>query len=166
MKAISIETYIASNNPDEAMALLKEMGSPKPKDFDDLVAKLHIATKKHGAKAFERLSKMETPYKSLVLSYEEEDENKSNCSGGCKCGGSSNFSGDDVSNMELANLFSVPSEIPAPTPVQAVVPQISLVNEPFNKSENNYLRLHPTAVGVGVTLLGIAVVIGVVKMVK
>ena len=59
MKPISIETYISSNNPNEVMRLLREMGSPKPKNFDDMVAKLHIVLlKRFGEKAFDRLSKL------------------------------------------------------------------------------------------------------------
>lgn len=166
MKKLSIESYIADQNPTEVMALLKEMGCPKPKNFDDMVAKLHIATKKYGEKAFERLAEIDTPYRSLILASQEDE--KSNCSGGCKCGKMSNFVDNDNVELELANIAKNYTDVPPVAPPSAIptVPVLVPENKFPSVSENKYLRFHPAAVGAGVALLTVGLVVAIVKTVK
>jgi hypothetical protein len=83
MKPITIESYIASNNPDEVMGLLRALGSVKPKDFDHMVRLLHTATEKYPERTFAELAKIETPYYQLAMSYAPEHEKVSGCDGGC-----------------------------------------------------------------------------------
>ena len=81
---LSIETYVTVSNPHEVMRILKELGAPAVTSNEDLLNKVHYATDKFGAKMFERLADIETPYRSLILTeYEKErgGEKKSNCSG-------------------------------------------------------------------------------------
>ena len=92
MKAQTIETYIAINNPKATARALEEMGAPKVKSNEDLLAKVHFATDKFGMKAFEKLAQIDTPYRKLILS---TLETKSNCGGGCSGCGKSNAGGPE-----------------------------------------------------------------------
>lgn len=77
----TIETYIALNNPKEAVRVLElELGAPKVTGHADLIRKIHYATEKFGLSAFNKLAMIDTPYRRLILS--QIDEKKSNC-GGC-----------------------------------------------------------------------------------
>lgn len=157
MKPISIETYIASNNPNEAMSLLKEMGSPKPVNFDDFVAKLHIATQRYGAKAFERLSKIDTPYQKLILS---GSETKSNCGG---CSGVNGIGSEDL-DAQLAAIPASPNGEPIVTQVKVAEPVAPIIIAPSIKP--SYFELHPAVKYVGGTLLVLGVIYAVGKITK
>lgn len=125
---LSIETYVTVSNPHEVMRILKELGAPAVTSNEDLLNKVHYATDKFGAKMFERLADIETPYRSLILTeYEKErgGEKKSNCSGGCSgcdgkysnCSGChSNANGDEGWNDEIENIpqTGVSKSTPAP----------------------------------------------------
>ncbi len=105
---MTIEKYVAINNPQEAAKVIYELGAPKVTSNQDLLSKLNHATKQFGDKAFEKLAQIETPYRSLILTYSEK---KSNCSGDCKCsekksgccGGASGVNGAQDANWELPN---------------------------------------------------------------
>ncbi len=94
----SIEHYIARNSPEETKKILERMGSPKIKNNQDLLKRVHEATNKFGMDAFSKLAEIETPYRSLILSEYEKSkaasgEKKSNCCGG----GSSGIDGESTS---------------------------------------------------------------------
>ena len=114
----SIETYIATENPKEVAKLLREMGAPAITSQEDLLAKVQYATDKYGRKAFERLAKIDTPMRSLILTF-NESEKKSNCGGFSGCNGSySSAAGDSVDNLpsfEVDNQ-SIPTISAAPAP--------------------------------------------------
>lgn len=103
MNSTSIETYIAKENPKAVAKLLTDMGAPAITSNEDLLSKIHYATDKYGRKVFEKLAKIETPMRSLILTF-NESESKSNC-GGCShfsnCSGYGNVAGDNPDNMPI-----------------------------------------------------------------
>lgn len=143
----TIETYIALNNPQGAAKVLAELGAPRIISNDDLLNKIHFATKQFGEKAFDKLAQIDTPYRRLILT--EYSKNKhSNCSG---CGGSCGFDG----SWELANQAPAASKSSAPAHSYSVAP-VPEPNAPIHTSTN---RLAVAAV----VLLGVLTVSIIVK---
>lgn len=120
---ITIEEYVALNNPKEADALIRKYGIPASKSYRDLVAKLKALTKRKREEAFIEISKINTPYKELILSISEESSNacgcsgfdgekKSNCAG---CGGNCGMSNADGDSKEIKSeekIVSTPPFLP------------------------------------------------------
>lgn len=139
---MTIEEYIALNNPKATARVIEAMGAPKiiPGDMKDLNKKVLYATNTFGLKAYEKLAEIDTPYRKLILS--TISEGKSNCAGcGGGCGGHSNCSGcSGIDGPKDAKEFVV-----KPT---SDVPAVS----------NNHLMV------AGVVLLGILTIAVVVKL--
>ncbi len=151
----TIETYIALNNPDDTLMLLKELGSPKPKNTEDMLRLLHKATEMYPEKAFAELAKIETPYYQLIMSHgakheETKPETKSathsNCSGGCSgCSGEkSNADGD----------------------LKAIDPTVAKEKDKTIIYLPSFFTSHPTATAVGATILAFGLLVGVYKLLE
>lgn len=98
---ITIEHYLATNNPREVEELLKRKGVPPPKNLPDAIGKLNLLMKREGNEIVKELALVSTPYRDLILSTQEDKvssacgcsgfggnggEQLYNCSGGCdKC---------------------------------------------------------------------------------
>jgi len=145
----SIETYIATENPKEVAALLREMGAPAITSQEDLLAKVRYATDKFGRKAFERLAKIDTPMRSLILTF-NESEKKSNCGGCSGCNGSYNAAGDAVDNLPS---FEVDNQSIPTAAAPAAVPMVS---------HGSVGNAHPMLI-VGAVLLGVITISILVK---
>lgn len=78
---ISIEHYIATNNPRAVEELLKRKGIPAPKNLPDAIGKLNLLMKREGNEITKELSEIKTPYQLLVLSSKEDEKTSSAC--GC-----------------------------------------------------------------------------------
>lgn len=114
---MTIEKYLAENNPQEVAAILELNGSRKI-NKKNIEAVLLRFTEKKGDFAFEQLAKIDTPYRRLILSNSDSEnkaEAKSNCGGdedcGCaekksNCCGGSNADGDTKSEKEQFNGMS------------------------------------------------------------
>lgn len=107
---ISIEHYIATNNPSEVAAILTKRGIPAPKNLPDAIKKLQFIMSREGNNVTKELASINTPYQSLILSSQDDvsedksnacgcsgfdGEKKSNCSGDCSCNKKSNATGDE-----------------------------------------------------------------------
>jgi len=146
----SIETYIATENPKEVAKLLREMGAPAITSQEDLLAKVHYATDKYGRKAFERLAKIDTPMRSLILTF-NESEKKSNCGGCSGCNGSySSAAGDAVDNLPS---FEVDNQSIPTAVAPASIPMVS---------HGAIGNAHPMLI-VGAVLLGVITISILVK---
>lgn len=99
----SIETYIAMNNPKATARVLEELGAPRITSNEDLLNKVHFATKQFGLKAFEKLAEIDTPYRKLILS--QFGESKSNACGCSSADGSKEIvlKGRPVPTEELSD---------------------------------------------------------------
>ena len=64
---ITIEHYIATNNPSQAQAVLDKYGVPKATSMTDLLKKVHYVILKHKDFAMNDLAKIDTDYKRLIL---------------------------------------------------------------------------------------------------
>lgn len=111
---VSIEHYLASNNPMSVNQLLQKNGLKNQVDVLGMIKGLQFLINKKGNAIVSDLADIDTPYKSLILAkYLPSGEIKSNacgCSGfngeeksncaGCvgKCGGMSNATGDAVAS--------------------------------------------------------------------
>lgn len=148
---ITIEEYVAINNPKQADALIRKYGIPPSRSYRDLVAKLRALTKRKKEEAFIELAKIETPYRSLLLSNSEEDnsnacgcsgadgETKSNCAGcGGNCGGMSAVNGTPEEKQMTAKTVSE---------------EVNAINEKSDKekTKTNYVPIAIAAIG-GVVL--------------
>ena len=124
---ISIEHYIATNNPKEVAAILTKRGIPAPKNIADAIKKLKFVMSKEGNAVTKELANIETPYQALILSTQDDNsedksnacgcsgfdgEKKSNCSGDCSCNKKSNATGDEEPTK------AVVAPAPAPTPTE------------------------------------------------
>ena len=105
---ISIEHYIATNNPLAVELLLKKRGIAASKNLPDAIQKLRFVMAKEGDNVIKELSNIDTPYQNLILSTQEKTSSACGCSGAdgdseessscagnpaCKCNGDSNFRG-------------------------------------------------------------------------
>ena len=63
---VTIEHYIATNNPNAAQAVLAKYGVPAASSMTDLIKKIHYIVAKHKEIAILDLSTIETPYKKLI----------------------------------------------------------------------------------------------------
>lgn len=124
---MTIEQYIALNNPREVAAILELNGSRKI-DKKNILDVLTRFTDKKGDSAYEQLSKIDTPYRRLILSQIKEEE-KSGCSG---CGGScgekkSNCCGSGVDGektlLTSEKAIVTKEATPTPQPVVVVAPE-------------------------------------------
>jgi hypothetical protein len=121
---ISIEHYIATNNPIEVSAILTKRGIPAPKNIADAIQKLRFVMSKEGNKVSEELAGIKTPYQELIVSSQEDkSEDKSNacgCSGfdseqssgcngdkSCSCNKSSNVEGESA-EKQVAPVAAAP----------------------------------------------------------
>lgn len=112
---MTIEKYLAENNPQEVAAILELNGSRKI-NKKNIEAVLLRFTEKKGDFAFEQLAKIDTPYRRLILSNSDSEnkaEAKSNCGGDEDCGCAekksnccSNADGDTKSEQEQFNGMS------------------------------------------------------------
>jgi hypothetical protein len=64
---VTIEQYIATNNPNQAQAVLAKYGL-KARDMSDLIRKMHKLMKVKGEEAVRDFAAINTPYKQLLLS--------------------------------------------------------------------------------------------------
>jgi hypothetical protein len=64
---LTIEHYVATNNPIQAQAVLDKYGVPKANSMNDLLKKVHYVVLKHKDFAMNDLSKIDTPYRRLIL---------------------------------------------------------------------------------------------------
>jgi hypothetical protein len=95
MKRISIENYIATNNPRELNSILSKMGIPKAKSVVDASNKIRYLMSKGEEDVIKEISKIDTPYRRLILSsIEQKQEQVSNA---CGC---SSFSSEETSNCD------------------------------------------------------------------
>ncbi len=89
---VSIEQYITINNPNAASQLLVKYGVQPATSLQDLSQKVEMITYKYKDLAFMDLANIDTPYRRLILSSNQNllaseqlpTEVKSNCTG---CGG-------------------------------------------------------------------------------
>jgi len=120
---ISIEKYVALNNPKAAKEFLSKYGFEPASSIDDLVYKVESASLHFREKALEDLANIDTPYRRLILSSTESvDEGKSNCCGcSCKTEKSSNINGDD---SELVNkIIEQRNDVAIEEPVLSNIPK-------------------------------------------
>jgi len=89
---ISIEHYIATNNPSEVNAMLTRRGIPAPKNLPDAIKKLRFVMAKEGNNLIKEIASIPTPYQELILSTQDKGETNSNA---CGCSG---FNGEKTSN--------------------------------------------------------------------
>lgn len=89
---ISIEHYIATNNPSEVNAMLTRRGIPSPKNLPDAIQKLRFVMAKEGNSIMKEIASINTPYQELIMSTQDKGEDKSNA---CGCSG---FNGEQTSN--------------------------------------------------------------------
>jgi hypothetical protein len=94
---ISIEHYIATNNPLELNYLLNKRGIPSAKNVPDAIKKLRYVMTKEGNNVLKEIAEINTPYRDLILSAIDKKEEKSNA---CGC---SSFNGETFSNCEGGN---------------------------------------------------------------
>lgn len=87
---LSIEHYIATNNPDASQKLLEKYKIPKAIDMTDLIAKVHYVVRKNKDFAITDLANIDTPYRQLILSTIKPvvvTETKEVMSNACGCSG-------------------------------------------------------------------------------
>ena len=91
---ISIEHYIATNNPNEVAEILIKRGMPSPRSLPDAIQKLKFIMSKEGGAIVKELADIDTPYQNLIMSSlgDSKSETKSNA---CGCSG---FDGEIKSN--------------------------------------------------------------------
>jgi hypothetical protein len=90
---ISIEQYVAVENPRAASQMLTKYGIPPATSLKDLAEKMEVVTYKYRALAFADLAAIDTPYRRLIMDSVNTEvavatllpENVSNCDGGCSC---------------------------------------------------------------------------------
>ena len=90
---ITIEHYLATNNPREVEELLKRKGVPPPKNLPDAIGKLNLLMKREGNEIVKELSLIKTPYSDLNLSTQEEK-----VSSACGCSSFGGNGGEQISN--------------------------------------------------------------------
>lgn len=121
---LSIEHYLASNNPVAVNQLLQKNGIKNQVDMLGMIKGLQYVMQKKGNQIAGDLAAIDTPYKLLILSHVPEvreavsnacgcshfaGEDTSNCAGcGGKCGGSSNTTGDQNSVASTAKKEDTP----------------------------------------------------------
>lgn len=151
MDTQSIETYIATNNPDEVMSLLRSVGAPKPKNHDEMIRRLHQASEKYPDTVFASLAKIETPYYQLIMSQiKDKEEQLSSCDGGCSgCDGKKSNAVDEAKQLA-----------PAPVVVEKIITKEAVAKAP------TFINEHPVASAVIGTLLGLATVVYIIKTVQ
>lgn len=152
---MTIEQYLALNNPRAVAEVLEANGSRKidKKNIMDVLVRF---TEKKGDYAFEQLAKIDTPYRRLILS--QIEETKSGCSGcGGTCGGEkkSNCCGVDGGEKEKEKvLLTTAKEVSEPVKTEGKPPVIVLDN---NKKEHNNIMV------AGLVLLGVIAIAVVVR---
>lgn len=154
----TIEEYIALNNPREVAAVLEANGSRKI-DKKNILEVVHRFTDKKGDYAFEQLSKIDTPYRRLILSQIKEEEKKSGCSG---CGGTcgekkSGCCGSSFDGGSEKVQLTTTKEVGEPT-VKKAEPSVVMISPVADKKENNNLIVAGMAAGL-VLLAVIAIVV-------
>lgn len=90
---ISIEQYVAVENPKAASQFLTKYGVPPANSLKDLADKMEVITYKYRELALQDLATIDTPYRRLIMDSINTEvavatlmpENVSNCSGGCSC---------------------------------------------------------------------------------
>lgn len=147
---MTIEQYLALNNPRAVAEVLEANGSRKidKKNIMDVLVRF---TEKKGDYAFEQLAKIDTPYRRLILS--QIEETKSGCSGcGGTCGGEkkSNCCGSGVDGQKV--LLTTEKEIDEPIKTEGKPPVIVV-----DKKENNNIMV------AGLVLLGVIAIAVVVR---
>ncbi len=65
---LTIEHYIASNNPGAAQQVIQKYGVPQAHDMHDLLRKVHAVVLKNKGAAMMDLASIDTPYRQLILS--------------------------------------------------------------------------------------------------
>lgn len=90
---ISIEQYVAVENPNASSQMLTKYGVPSATSLKDLATKLEVITYKYRELALADLATIDTPYRRLIMDSMNTEvavatilpENVSNCDGGCSC---------------------------------------------------------------------------------
>ncbi len=150
---VSIEQYITINNPNAASQLLVKYGVQPATSLQDLSQKVEMITYKYKELAFMDLANIDTPYRRLILSSNQNllaseqlpSEPKSNCSG---CGGTC---GEKKSNIDS-------SELELPKKETRVVEPVKLTDVVVTKAENTdkYDKyIMPTIAVVGVIAVAV-----------
>jgi hypothetical protein len=130
---LSIEQYIATNNPLAANNFVVKHGLKRPKNHLELVKKINYILKNKGKDAFVELSEIDTPYKRLVSDFKEtksnacgcsgvssaDGEEQSNCSGCPKYDNKSSADGDDNKTTPAVNKTSDNQSVKVLTPETA-----------------------------------------------
>jgi len=152
---MTIEKYIALNNPREVAAILEAHGSRKI-NKDNIIDVIHRFTEKKGDFAFQELAKIDTPYKRLILSTIEEK--KSGCAG---CGGTcgekkSNCCGSGVDGEKV--LLTTEKEVGPPIKETIIIEK----QVPALPEKQGFLTQHGLMVA-GVVLLGVLTIAVVLK---
>jgi hypothetical protein len=83
---IPMPDYVAVNNPHAVIAILRDFNIPAPTGPKDLIIKTRHAVSKYKEDVIHRLIEAH-PDRELFEFKDEPKETKSNCSGGCGCGG-------------------------------------------------------------------------------
>jgi hypothetical protein len=151
---ISIEQYIAVENPNASSQFLTKYGVPAATSLKDLADKMAVVTFKYRDLAFADLAAIDTPYRRLILdsidtkvavatllpenvsncdgacSCNDKVEKKSNCSGGCDCK-KSNAEGDSseskIVKKEVATAESTNSNSKAESMDKYIMPTLAIV---------------------------------------
>lgn len=178
---VTIEHYIATNNPNEAQTILAKYGV-RASNMSDLIRKMHRVMKTHGESAVKDFASIDTPYRSLLLSTikpiapivtetkssacgcsgvdGEESSNACGCSGadgseetsGCDgCGGKC---GGKKSNVEGDKKVEVPASKEPETKTEA--PKEAPKSE--TKSESKMESMMPLVIVGAVALVAFAVI--------
>lgn len=123
---ITIEHYIATNNPAAVDGMLSKRGIPRAKNLPDAISKLRTILKREGDIAAKELASIQTPYQQMISSTQETTSNacgckedKSNC-----CGFDSEIElpNEITKNGNSAKMASEPTPVPTPTPAPTPTP--------------------------------------------
>lgn len=140
---ITIEHYLATNNPREVEELLKRKGVPPPKNLPDAIGKLNLLMKREGNEIVKELALVNTPYRDLILSTSKEDEKTSSA---CGCSGFGGNGGE-----QMYNCSGCPSKSNADAEQQPSQPK-SQPQPPAQETEDKVAKYAPI-VAIGLLLV-------------
>lgn len=134
---ISIEHYIATNNPNAVNQMFAKRGIPASKNLQDSIQKIRFIMSKEGDSAAKELANIDTPYHSLIESSHDVKSNACGCSGAdgsneesSNCSGKPDCGCDKKSNADDANAPLIKLAAPQPTTekgtIEKYIPLISV----------------------------------------
>jgi len=179
---VTIEHYIATNNPNEAQVILAKYGV-KAANMSDLIRKMHHVMKKHGETAVTDFASINTPYRSLLLSTikpvsttttiatekksgacgcESSADGSEESSNACGCSGADGeeTSGCDGKKCSCNKTSNVEGDKKPETPVvETKTEESKQVSKPVKeKSENKMESMMPLVIVGAVALVAFAVI--------